>query len=119
VVLGIGAGWHAEEYRAYGWPFPPAQTRIAQLAEAIALIRALWAQSPASYEGEHYQVADAYCEPQPSPAPPIMVGGAGERYLLRVVAEQADWWNYGFSDLATYAHKQSVLRAHCEAVGRD
>jgi alkanesulfonate monooxygenase SsuD/methylene tetrahydromethanopterin reductase-like flavin-dependent oxidoreductase (luciferase family) len=48
-----------------------------------------------------------------------MVGGAGERFLLRVVAEQADWWNYGFSDLATYAHKQTVLREHCRAAGRE
>jgi alkanesulfonate monooxygenase SsuD/methylene tetrahydromethanopterin reductase-like flavin-dependent oxidoreductase (luciferase family) len=118
-VLGIGAGWQAEEYRAYGWPFPSAKTRIAQLAEAIALIRTLWAEAPAQYQGEHYQLAGAYCEPRPKPLPPVMVGGAGERELLRVVAEQADWWNYGFSDLATYAHKQTVLREHCRAAGRE
>lgn len=118
-VLGIGAGWQAEEYRAYGWPFPSAKTRIVQLAEAIALIRMLWTEAPVQYQGEHYQLTGAYCEPRPQPLPPVMVGGAGERYLLRVVAEHADWWNYGFSDLATYAHKQQVLREHCKAVGRD
>jgi alkanesulfonate monooxygenase SsuD/methylene tetrahydromethanopterin reductase-like flavin-dependent oxidoreductase (luciferase family) len=48
-----------------------------------------------------------------------MVGGAGEKYLLRVVAQHADWWNYGFSDPETYAHKQAVLKEHCRAVGRD
>src|SRR5689334_18338240 len=102
VVLGIGAGWHAEEYRAYGWPFPATPIRIAQLAEAIELIRALWTAAPAQYRGQYYQVAGAYCEPRPNPLPPIMVGGAGERYLLRVVAQHADWWNYGFSDSETY-----------------
>jgi alkanesulfonate monooxygenase SsuD/methylene tetrahydromethanopterin reductase-like flavin-dependent oxidoreductase (luciferase family) len=118
-VLGLGAGWHAEEYAAYGWPFPSARTRIAQLAEAISLIRLLWTEAPATYRGQHYQIAEAYCVPPPDPVPPVMVGGAGERYLLRVVAEHADWWNYGFTDLAAYAHKQAVLLGHCRAVGRD
>ena len=94
VVLGIGAGWNEEEYRAYGWPYPPAPVRIAQLAEAIELIRLMWAGGPATYTGEHYRIAGAYCEPRPRPVPPIMVGGHGEKYLLRVVARHADWWNY-------------------------
>ncbi len=119
VVLGIGAGWSEEEYRAYGWPFPSARERIAQLAEAIELIRAMWAETPASYQGRYYQIADAACEPRPDSIPPIMVGGAGERYLLRVVAQHADWWNYGFADAETYAHKQLVLQQHCRDAGRD
>ena len=96
VILGIGAGWNEEEYRAYGWPFPPAPVRIAQLAEAIELIRAMWAGGPASYQGQHYQIAGAYCESRPDPIPPVMVGGHGEKHLLRVVARHADWWNYSF-----------------------
>ncbi len=119
VVLGIGAGWNEEEYHAYGWPFPPAPVRIAQLAEAIQIIRAMWTQSPATFHGTHYRIQDAYCEPKPDPLPPVMVGGSGEKYLLRVVAEYADWWNYIFQDRAAYAHKQAVLQAHCQAVGRD
>lgn len=118
-VLGIGAGWNEEEYRAYGWLFPNARTRIAQLAEAIELIKAMWIEAPASYSGEHYQIAGAYCEPRPDPLPPIMVGGSGEQYLLRVVAQHADWWNYGFNDAATYTHKQEVLQRHCDTVRRD
>ncbi len=119
VVLGIGAGWNEEEYLAYGWPFPSARVRIAQLAEAIQIIRAMWTGVPASFQGEHYRVAQAYCEPRPDPLPPIMVGGTGEKYLLRVVAQHADWWNYVFRDLETYARKQEVLRAHCRTVGRE
>jgi alkanesulfonate monooxygenase SsuD/methylene tetrahydromethanopterin reductase-like flavin-dependent oxidoreductase (luciferase family) len=118
-VLGIGAGWNEEEYRAYGWPFPPAKVRIAQLAEAIELIRVMWTRAPAQYKGEHYQIDGAYCEPRPEPLPAIMVGGHGERHLLRVVARHADWWNYPFRDLATYAQKQEALKAHCREVGRD
>jgi alkanesulfonate monooxygenase SsuD/methylene tetrahydromethanopterin reductase-like flavin-dependent oxidoreductase (luciferase family) len=119
LVLGIGAGWNAEEYQAYGWPFPPAKVRIAQLAEAIEVIRAMWAGAPARYTGEHYRLEGAYCEPRPEPRPPIMVGGHGERYLLRVVARQADWWNYPFRGLDVYAQKQEALKAHCREVGRD
>ncbi len=69
--------------------------------------------------GKHYRIAGARCEPPPQPIPPIMIGGHGERYLLRAVARHADWWNYGFRDLALYAHKQEVLKAHCRDVGRD
>jgi alkanesulfonate monooxygenase SsuD/methylene tetrahydromethanopterin reductase-like flavin-dependent oxidoreductase (luciferase family) len=48
-----------------------------------------------------------------------MVGGAGEQYLLRVVAQHADWWNYVFSSLEEYRQKQTALKRHCQAVGRD
>jgi alkanesulfonate monooxygenase SsuD/methylene tetrahydromethanopterin reductase-like flavin-dependent oxidoreductase (luciferase family) len=115
VILGIGAGWNEEEYRAYGWPFPPAPVRIAQLAEAIEIIRLLWRESPASYQGAHYQVRDAHCAPRPRPAPPIMVGGHGEKHLLRVVAQHADWWNYVVRDGPTYARKQEILKRHATA----
>jgi alkanesulfonate monooxygenase SsuD/methylene tetrahydromethanopterin reductase-like flavin-dependent oxidoreductase (luciferase family) len=119
VVLGIGAGWNEEEYVAYGWPYPSARVRIAQLAEAIQIIKAMWSESPATFVGQYYQVSNAYCEPRPDPAPPIMIGGAGEKYLLRVVAQYADWWNYVYKGRDTYAHKQAVLQSHCREVGRD
>ncbi|MBX3001102.1 MAG: LLM class flavin-dependent oxidoreductase [Caldilineaceae bacterium] len=119
VVVGIGAGWNEEEYRAYGWPFPSARVRIAQLAESIQILRKLWTETPVTFHGEHYQLDVAYCEPKPDPAPPIMVGGKGEKYLLRVVAQHADWWNYVYEDRETYAHKQRVLQDHCAAVGRE
>jgi len=119
VILGIGAGWNEEEYRAYGWPFPPAPVRIAQLAEAIEVIRLMWTAAPASYEGQHYKIANAHCESRPEPIPPIMVGGHGEKHLLRVVARHADWWNYGFRDREIYARKQEVLKGHCREAGRD
>jgi len=71
-ILGYGAGWLEPEYRAYGWPFPPAKVRIAQMEEAVRLMRVMWTQSPATFEGEWYQVRDAYCEPRPVPrAKPI------------------------------------------------
>jgi alkanesulfonate monooxygenase SsuD/methylene tetrahydromethanopterin reductase-like flavin-dependent oxidoreductase (luciferase family) len=79
----------------------------------------MWTTSPATYQGAHYQISGAYCEPKPDPIPPIVVGGHGEKYLLRAVAKHADWWNYSFHDEATYTHKQEVLKRHCREVGRD
>jgi alkanesulfonate monooxygenase SsuD/methylene tetrahydromethanopterin reductase-like flavin-dependent oxidoreductase (luciferase family) len=119
VILGIGAGWSEEEYLAYGWPFPSARVRIAQLAEAIELIRLMWTEAPATYQGRHYQMTRAYCEPRPDPLPPIMVGGSGEKYLLRVVAQHADWWNYSYRGREHYAQKQEALKKHCREVGRE
>jgi alkanesulfonate monooxygenase SsuD/methylene tetrahydromethanopterin reductase-like flavin-dependent oxidoreductase (luciferase family) len=119
VILGIGAGWNREEYEAYSWPFPPTRVRVAQMCEAIELMRLMWTSSPASYKGEHYQISQAYCEPRPNPIPPVMIGGHGEKYLLRAVAQHADWWNYTFRDAATYTQKQEALKAHCREVKRD
>ncbi len=119
VVLGIGAGWNEEEYHAYGWPFPKTSVRAGELAEAIQICRLMWSESPATFMGNHYQIKDAYCHPHPTPTPPVMVGGAGEKFILRVVAQHADWWNYIYQDRATYAHKQEILKEHCRAVGRD
>ena len=76
-ILGIGAGWNREEYLAYGWPFAAPSVRIAQLGEAIALIRAMWTGAPAAFHGAHYHIAGASCEPRPDPLPPVMVGGLG------------------------------------------
>ncbi len=119
-ILGIGAGWKEDEYCAYGYPYPPACERIAQLAEAVAIIRAMWGdEGPVSYSGEHFRVSDAYCEPRPQPAPTLMIGGGGERRTLRVVAEHADWWNADYYTPDDYGRKLDVLHAHCREVGRD
>jgi alkanesulfonate monooxygenase SsuD/methylene tetrahydromethanopterin reductase-like flavin-dependent oxidoreductase (luciferase family) len=118
-ILGIGAGWKQEEYLAYGYEFPKAAVRIAQLDEAVQIIRKMWTEAPANFEGTYYHIKDAYCEPKPEPMPPIMIGGKGEKFTLRVVAKLADWWNMPAENAEIYAHKLKVLRTHCEAIGRN
>ena len=117
-VLGLGAGWLESEHLAYGYDFPAASTRIAQLAEAVQVVRATWADAPSSFTGALHSVTEVVCRPVPEPPPPILIGGAGERRTLRVVAEHADWWNTVGSP-EHYGHKLAVLRRHCDAVGRD
>lgn len=119
LILGIGAGWHEGEYRAYGFDYPSPATRIRQLEEAVQVIRAMWTQTPATFVGKHYRVEDAYCEPKPSPAPPIMIGGGGEQLTLRVVARQADWYNTPGSPVEVVQRKLEVLRGYCEEIARD
>jgi len=117
VVLGIGAGWQGDEYAAYGYPFPSAGTRIEQLSEAIDVLRAMWTQSPATYEGVYYRVRNAYCEPRPSRAIPVLVGGRRPK-LMRVAAAKADIWQWD-GPLERYQPPYELLRAACAAVGRD
>jgi alkanesulfonate monooxygenase SsuD/methylene tetrahydromethanopterin reductase-like flavin-dependent oxidoreductase (luciferase family) len=119
LVLGYGAGWLEREYRAYGFPFPPASVRIEQMVEAIKLMRVMWTSAPANFDGTYYHLEDAYCEPRPNPQPIIMIGGDGERLTLRAVAEHADWWNTVMRPLPVLRHKLEVLEQHCRDVGRD
>jgi alkanesulfonate monooxygenase SsuD/methylene tetrahydromethanopterin reductase-like flavin-dependent oxidoreductase (luciferase family) len=119
LILGLGAGWMEREYRAYGYDFPSARTRIEQLDEALQVIRSLWTTSPASFEGRHYRLDNAVCNPRPDPPPPILIGGGGERFTLPVVARHADWWNFQGSTPEVYRHKLDVLAEHCAREGRD
>lgn len=118
-ILGIGGGDAAAEHLAYGYAFPPPRERIAQLDEAAQIIKLLWTGQPVSFAGQHYRITDASCVPAPAPPPMLMIGGAGERRTLRVVAEHADWWNADYYSPAEYAHKLTVLSNHCRAIGRD
>jgi len=118
LYLGIGAGWKEDEYRAYGYPFPPPGVRVDQLEEAIAIIRALWTDSPASFAGQHYRISDAWCEPKPERAPPIMIGGKKPR-MLRLIARHADWWNVDWSDAEECRGLVQQMEQACAEVGRD
>ena len=118
-ILGYGAGWHEPEYKAYGYDFPRPRVRIEMMEEGIQVIKALWTQSPASFSGKYYQVDNAYCEPRPDPVPPIMVGGSGRKFTLRVVVRHADWWNAHYKTVDELREVLDVLGEHCETEGRD
>ena len=118
-VMGLGTGWFEDDYAAYGYEFPAKPVdRIQQLEETLQIVRGMWTQSPATFHGRFYHIDAAYCQPLPDPVPPIMIGGGGEKLMLKLIAKYADWWNYCDTP-EVYAHKLAVLRAHCESVGRD
>jgi F420-dependent oxidoreductase-like protein len=88
---GIGAGWYEGEYKAYGYEFASAGTRIAMLEDCVEIVKRMWTEPDATYEGTHFSVRGAQCDPKPlqDPHPPIWIGGGGERKTLRVVAKHA------------------------------
>lgn len=94
--FGIGAGWKAAEYSAYGYEFPPAGTRVEQLKDTLEICRRLWTSDRATYHGRHYRIDDAVCAPKPAqrPHPPIWVGGSGPR-VMRLAARYADGFDLG------------------------
>jgi F420-dependent oxidoreductase-like protein len=118
-ILGIGAAWFADEHRAYGFDFPPLLERLERLEEAVQIARAMFTQEQASFAGRHYRVENAINSPRPIRGDiPILIGGSGERKLLRTVAQYADASNV-FGDVERIRHLVDVLERHCESVGRD
>jgi len=121
IELGIGAGWHEEEYRQYGYDFPSTVMRIEQLDEAVSIIKAMWSKQKPSFRGKYYTIKDAICNPKPlqKPHPTIMIGGSGEKYLLRVVAKHADRYNHPCGSADVLKQKISKLKEHCVSIGRN
>jgi F420-dependent oxidoreductase-like protein len=118
--MGIGAAWFQQEHEALGIPFPPVAERIKRLGEACEILIRMWTEEAATFEGQYYEIKEAYCNPKPvqKPRPPILIGGGGEQLTLKMVAKYADEWNaFGTPDVLK--HKIEVLGNHCRAVGRD
>src|SRR5713226_4857398 len=118
--FGIGAGWYEHEYRAYGYDYPDAPERLRYLREAVQVIRTMWTQEEATFEGKYYQVRGAINQPKGVQQPhiPLLIGGSGEKVTLKLVAQYGDACNVG-DDPATMKQKFAVLKEHCETVGRD
>lgn len=118
--LGIGAGWYNQEYLAYGYDFPSNVARIRQLDESLSIIKAMWTETYADFQGHYYTIKKAICNPKPiqKPYPTIMVGGVGEKYLLKVVAKHADRYNLFFGSPKEMKRKISILKEYCKSCDR-
>ncbi len=118
--FGIGAGGYEHEFRGYGYDYPDASTRAGQLREAVQVIRAMWTQEEAVFEGKYYQVHGAINQPEGVQKPhiPLLIAGNGEQVTLKLVAQYGDACNIR-GDLATIRRKFAILKQHCESVGRD
>jgi probable F420-dependent oxidoreductase len=118
-IVGLGAGWFEPEFKATGSAFPPLRERMRALEESAQILKALFTEERASFEGKYYQVHDAICEPKPVRVPPILIGGGGERVLMGIVARHADIWN----NLAVFqpqlGAKIDALRRRCDEERRD
>jgi F420-dependent oxidoreductase-like protein len=118
-TLGVGAGWQVNEHEQYGIDLPPVRQLLDRFVEALQVLHGLLRKPSTTIDGEYYRLTDAVCEPKPVQDPlPILIGGGGERRMLRIVAQYADMWNtWGTPDVI--AHKSAVLDRYCAELGRD
>ncbi|OBH29004.1 LLM class F420-dependent oxidoreductase [Mycobacterium sp. E342] len=118
-MLALGAAWYEREHLALGVPYPPLRQRFEMLEETVQICAQMWSDNDGPYQGQHYQLAETICQPQPINRPPILIGGDGEKKTLRMVAEYADIWNSNAVTPEEAKHKIEVLAKHCDAIGRD
>ena len=117
--LGIGAGWKADEYLAYGYPFPPTRERLERLSDALEIVTRMTGGGRATFAGQHAQVHGAINVPQPPGGLPILVGGNGERVTWALAARFADELNLDAVAPGRLPAALATIRTRCEEVGRD
>ena len=121
--FGVGAGWKEVEYKAYGYDFPPAGTRVDQLVETLEICTRMWTEDRATFVGKHYRIENALCAPKPVQRPlPIWIGGRKPR-ILRIGAKWAQAFNWlpegGFPTPEQVRGGMRDIDEACAAVKRD
>ena len=118
MTLGLGAGWHEREHRAFGFEFPPIGDRISRMEEQASVIRPLLDGETVTRHGSWVRLDGARNEPGRVGPLPLLIAGSGEKRTIPAVARHADAWN-GEGDPSTYRRRNTLLTQHCEALGRD
>jgi probable F420-dependent oxidoreductase len=120
--IGLGAGWYASEFEAFGYGFGSTGERFGVLEETLEVLTRLFDEGPASFEGRRFVLREAYNHPPPAqrPRPPIWLGGKGGPRLLSLAARLADGWNTAWRWTPdAYGHRVAAARHACEEVDRD
>jgi alkanesulfonate monooxygenase SsuD/methylene tetrahydromethanopterin reductase-like flavin-dependent oxidoreductase (luciferase family) len=118
-IMGIGAGWKEDEYRAYDWKLESPKVRLEQLEDTCEIFLRMWNEpGKVTYHGKHYKIVDAILEPKPSPRPIMCLGVLGER-AHRIAAQYGDWYNTPDAKIEVYKQRLGWLAQACESIGRD
>jgi F420-dependent oxidoreductase-like protein len=119
--LGLGAGWHEGEHRAYGFEFPPTPTRMERLGEQLEIVTRSWTEDAVDFQGRHYQVQDLRALPKPvqRPRPTLLVGGGAGPKSLALAARFADEYNTVGVPLEELPERRMRLRGAWREAGRD
>jgi F420-dependent oxidoreductase-like protein len=127
IEVGLGAGWHADEHRRHGFPFPGIGERADLLEETLEVVHGLWDEPDGwSFEGAHVRIEDSLFRPKPATVrgregarPNILVGGQGTPRSFRIAARHADEFNLSSTSPADAVAKFAALDDACRAAGRD
>jgi F420-dependent oxidoreductase-like protein len=124
VELGLGAGWHEPEHRAYGFPFPPTRARMEALAEQLEIVHGLWQAAPFTFKGRHYHLEGfepegALPKPVQKPHPPVVLGGHGGPRSAALAARWADEYNSVYIAPDVCRQRRAVVEKAFEEAGRD
>ena len=119
--LGLGAGWHEGEHRAYGFEFPPTPTRMERLAEQLEIVTRSWTEDAFSFQGRHYRLQDLRALPKPvqRPRPTLLVGGGAGPRSLALAARWADEYNTVGVPLEELPERRRRLQDAWREAGRD
>jgi probable F420-dependent oxidoreductase len=121
LTVGLGAGWYEPELAAAGLALEPPGVRLAHLAESVQVLRGMFGGGPFSFDGRYERADKARCQPRPlqRPAPPIWVGGKGDR-LIDLAGRHADGWNTAWIwTPEAWSGRAALLDQACEKAGRD
>jgi len=118
-VLGVGAGWFAEEFRGYGVPWDGFPVRIAKMREGITVMKKLWTEASTSHQGRYYTLKDAALWPKPlqKPHPPIWFGGKSDA-IMKATAEFGDGWITFSMTSQEFKEKYTKIGALAKKLGR-
>jgi F420-dependent oxidoreductase-like protein len=121
LICGLGAGWYEHEWRAYGYGFPDIPARMSAFREAVEIVVKMWTEEKASFKGKYYSIDGAINEPKGVQKPhiPLWLGGGGEKVTLKLVAKWGNGCNVGGGKVDIVRQKLTILRQHCETVGRN
>ncbi|MCE7736680.1 MAG: LLM class flavin-dependent oxidoreductase [Candidatus Heimdallarchaeota archaeon] len=121
IIVGLGTGWYNKEHQMFNINYPTLKQRFVMLEDYVKGLLALWmSEDTVEYQSDSIELNAAYLNPQSyqRPHPPILIGGSGEQKTLKLVAKYAQMSNFSGNN-ETLVHKLSILKGHCEAIGRD
>lgn len=121
VELGMGAAWHEDEHRQFGFPFPPTAERMSILEEQVEIVHRLWNEDTVTFEGRHYRLHSCRALPKPvqDPHPNLLIGGEARPRSVALAVRWADEYNLDFATTADVRERRLRLDAACESAGRD
>jgi F420-dependent oxidoreductase-like protein len=118
--LGLGAGWFEEEFREFGYGFPPLKERLEQMDEAVRVIKSLFEEPVTHFKGKYYDLQGTVCSPKPvNGSMPIWIGGRGLNSAPRLAAKYADGFNTPYVSPDDFKLRSERLEAACDRIGRD